>query len=66
MIRAIKKMGILKRQEDEILALRKLNQTYKQQVDSLLELNKRMIEKLAGLGIRVKVERTGVSFEAIK
>jgi len=66
MIRSIKKKGIIKRQEDELLALRKLNQTYKQQVDSLLELNKQMIEKLAGLGIRVRVERAGVAFEAIK
>jgi len=59
------KKGVLKRQNNQLAGLENLNQTYKQQIDSLLALNKQMIEKLAGLGIKVKIERTGIKFEAI-
>lgn len=64
--RSMAKLGKLQRQDAQLSALKELNKTYKQQIDSLLALNKQMIEKLAGLGIRVRVEKTGVSFEAIK
>lgn len=64
--KSLAKKGKLQRQDSQISALKELNQTYKQQIDSLLALNKQMIEKLAGLGIRVKIDRAGVSFEALK
>lgn len=64
--RSLRKKTFRQRADDELAGLRNLNQTYKQQIDSLLTLNKQMIEKLAGLGIRVVVERSGVKFEVMK
>lgn len=64
--RSSRKKTFRQQAADELAGLRNLNQTYKQQIDSLLALNKQMIEKLAGLGIKVIVERTGVKFEAVR
>ena len=62
--RSFHKKGRLKRQDDELAALRQLNLTYKQQLDGLLTVNREMVAKLAGMGIVVKVGRAGVKFEA--
>ena len=61
-----RKRSHLSQQADKVASLAALLDTYCQQLDSLLALNKQMIEKLAALGIRVRVEKTGVKFEAIK
>ena len=64
--RKLRKLGENKKLQAEILAHKGYNRILKEQVDSLLVLNKQLIEKFAAMGIRVKVEKQGVSYEAVK
>ena len=63
---SIQKQGKVARLQAEVIALQGLNKVLKEQVDSLLALEKQMVQKLAALGIRVKVERQGVVFEPVR
>lgn len=64
--RSLRKLGEVKRLEAQLIAERGLTKIYKEQVDSMLTLNKEMVKKLAAMGVKVVVSRAGVTFEAAK
>ena len=51
--------------EQSIELFKELDKTKQIQLNSSLELNKKLIEKLAAIGIKTKISRQGVDFEAV-